>query len=162
MHQGPRFGPPAGCLQAHIPQPSHLAPTRHVPPAGRPGARRDAVQLPQEVRGPQVRGRLRRLGLRAGRAARRGPAGKNKKKARASGRRARTRQGQTRHHAQVAFLNVLIVMQDWDFPDFSEGEIKISALDIKALKFEHCFGHTLLIIKHDVSFVFRNIRCEFH
>ena len=30
-------------------------------------------------------------------------------------------------------------MQDWDFPDFSEGEIKISALDIKALKFEHCF-----------------------
>ena len=58
---------------------------------------------------------------------------------RASGRRARTRQGQTRHHAQVAFLNVLIVMQDWDFPDFSEGEIKISALDIKALKFEHCF-----------------------
>ncbi len=34
------------------------------------------------------------------------------------------------HHAQVAFLNVLIVMQDWDFPDFSEGEIKISALDI--------------------------------
>ena len=40
---------------------------------------------------------------------------------------------------QVAFLNVLIVMQDWDFPDFSEGEIKISALDIKALKFEHCF-----------------------
>ncbi len=58
---------------------------------------------------------------------------------RASGRRARTRQGQTRHHAQVAFLNVLIVMQDWDFPDFSEGEIKISALYIKALKFEHCF-----------------------
>jgi hypothetical protein len=45
----------------------------------------------------------------------------------------------SRHHAQVAFLNVLIVMQDWDFPDFSEGEIKISALDIKALKFEHCF-----------------------
>ena len=44
-----------------------------------------------------------------------------------------------RARAQVAFLNVLIVMQDWDFPDFSEGEIKISALDIKALKFEHLF-----------------------
>lgn len=38
----------------------------------------------------------------------------------------------------VAALNILIVMQDWDFPDFSGGEIKISALDIESLKFEHC------------------------
>ena len=48
----------------------------------------------------------------------------------------------TRHFVAcvVACLNVLIVMQDWDFPDFSEGEIKISALDMKALRFEHCFS----------------------
>ena len=38
----------------------------------------------------------------------------------------------------VAALNILIVMQDWDFPDFSGGDIKISALDIESLRFDHC------------------------
>lgn len=36
----------------------------------------------------------------------------------------------------VAFLNILIVMQDWDFPDFSGGEIKISGFDVEGIRFE--------------------------
>ena len=38
----------------------------------------------------------------------------------------------------VAFLNILIVMQDWDFPDFSGGDIKISGFDVEGFRFDHC------------------------
>ncbi|KAJ1450943.1 hypothetical protein M885DRAFT_530981 [Pelagophyceae sp. CCMP2097] len=34
----------------------------------------------------------------------------------------------------VALLNICIVMQDWDFPDFSGADVKIAAFDFSALR----------------------------
>ena len=40
--------------------------------------------------------------------------------------------------ALVAFCSMLIVMQDWDFPDFSGGDIKITAVDFEAIQLPAC------------------------
>ena len=39
----------------------------------------------------------------------------------------------------VAFLNLIIILQDWDFPDFSEdAAIKIVATDLSAFRLDCC------------------------